>query len=62
MTGYLSFTMMTATACEIRAKEAAPFLKFIGDTKGITDGEAKNGVIELFVVRRDFLHIIFLFF
>ena len=48
--------MMTTVACEIRAKEASPLLKFIGDTKGITDGKAKNGVIELLVVRGNLLY------
>jgi len=42
--------VMTAIACEIRAKEASPFLKFVGNAKGVADGKAKNGVIELFVV------------
>jgi hypothetical protein len=52
--------VMTAIACEVRAKEASSLLKFIGDTKGVADGKAKNNVIELFVVRGD-LHILVLY-
>ena len=54
--------MMTAIACEIRAKEASPLLKFIGNAKGIADGKAKNGVIELFIIRENILHILVLYF
>ena len=55
--------MMTAIACEVRAKEAAPLLKFIGDTKGIPDGKAKNGVIELLVIKKgNFPHVLVLYF
>mgnify|MGYP007027877840 FL=1 len=52
---------MTAIACEVRAKEASSLLKFIGDTKGVADGKAKNGVIELFVIRENILHILVLY-
>ena len=48
--------MMTAIACEVRAKEASPLLKFIGNPKGVADGKAKNGVIELLVVRGNLLY------
>ena len=42
--------MMTAIACEVRAKEASSLLKFVGNAKDVADGKAKNGVIELFVI------------
>ena len=46
--------MMTAIACEVRAKEASSLLKFVGNAKGVADGKAKNGVIELFVIRENY--------